>query len=311
LRQAFIETLVTLARQDQRIVFLTADLGFNAVEPFAEAFPDRFFNVGVSEQNMVGMSTGLAEAGYIPFVYSITPFAVLRPYEFIRNGPIMHKLPVRIVGVGGGMEYGTNGATHYGLEDVGVLRLQPGINVICPSDGGQTRTALAATWNLPGPTYYRLGKDDRIVVPGLDGRFETGRVQLIGDGRDVLIIAMGNAAKDAVDASAALASRGCGSTVAVVASVSPAPVDDLVHLLRRFPAAITVEAHYIWGGVGSMVAEIVAEHGIACRIVRCGVDRLPDGTTGSQATMHALYGISSSALVDRTLSELSRQSPTK
>ncbi len=305
MRQAFIETLVKLAHEDARIVFLTADLGFNAVEPFADAFPDRFFNVGVSEQNMVGMSTGLAEAGYIPFVYSITPFAVLRPYEFIRNGPIAHRLPVRIVGVGGGMEYGTNGLTHYGLEDVGVLRLQPGINVICPGDAAQTRTAVAATWNLPGPTYYRLGKDDRVIVPGLDGRFETGRVQLIGDGPDVLIVAMGNAAKDAVEASQMLSERGCSSTVAVVASVSPTPTD-LPALLARFRVVLTVEAHYIWGGIGSLVSEMVAEDGIGCRVVRCGVDRLPDGVTGQQGFMHARYGISASALADRALAELAR-----
>ena len=98
-------------RSDERIVLLTGDLGFTVFEPFAERFPDRFFNVGVAEQNMVGVATGLAEAGFIPFVYSIATFATLRPYEFIRNGPVLHRLPVRIVGVGGGLEYGTNGFT--------------------------------------------------------------------------------------------------------------------------------------------------------------------------------------------------------
>ena len=104
-----MSTLTELAAQDERVVLLTGDLGFMALEPFADRFPGRFFNVGVAEQNMVGLSTGLAEAGLIPFVYSIVTFATLRAYEFIRNGPVLHRLPVRVVGVGGGFEYGPAG----------------------------------------------------------------------------------------------------------------------------------------------------------------------------------------------------------
>ena len=105
LRRAFIRTLVDLAKDDERIVLMTGDLGYTVVEPFAERFPTRFFNVGVAEQNLLGLATGLAESGFIPFVYSMTTFVVLRAYEFIRNGPIAHGLPVRIVGIGGGFEY--------------------------------------------------------------------------------------------------------------------------------------------------------------------------------------------------------------
>src|SRR6267378_8244792 len=142
MRAAFANTLAELAARDPRILLLTADLGYKALEPFADKFPDRFINVGVAEQNMVGLATGLAEAGFIPFVYSIVTFAVLRPYEFIRNGPVLHRLPVRIVGVGGGVEYGLNGLSHYGLEDIAVMRAQPGVTVIAPSDHQQARTAM-------------------------------------------------------------------------------------------------------------------------------------------------------------------------
>src|SRR3954470_19977760 len=121
MRHAFIEHLSKLATDDRSIVLVTADLGFMVIEPFAERHPDRFFNVGVAEQNMVGVATGLAEAGFLPFVYSIITFATLRPFEFIRNGPILQKLPVRVVGIGGGFEYGNAGPTHYGLEDIGVM----------------------------------------------------------------------------------------------------------------------------------------------------------------------------------------------
>jgi len=134
MRRTFIAALLELARREPRVLLLTADLGYSVVEPFAEALPDRFFNVGVAEQNLVGVATGLAEAGFVPFVYSIAAFASMRPYEFIRNGPIAHRLPVRVIGVGGGFDYGTAGFTHHALEDVGILRVDPGITVVAPAD---------------------------------------------------------------------------------------------------------------------------------------------------------------------------------
>src|SRR5206468_2385099 len=137
MRRSFVDTLIELAECDPRVVLLTGDLGFMVVEPFVERFPDRFFNMGVAEQNMVGVATGLAEAGFIPYVYSIVTFATLRPYEFIRNGPVLHQLPVRIVGVGGGYGYGPAGPTHHGVEDIGVMRMQPGLAVIAPADNRQ------------------------------------------------------------------------------------------------------------------------------------------------------------------------------
>ncbi|HEY7818764.1 MAG TPA: 1-deoxy-D-xylulose-5-phosphate synthase, partial [Vicinamibacteria bacterium] len=171
MRAAFAATLAELAERDGRILLLTGDLGYKALEPFSERFPRRFFNVGVAEQNMVGLATGLSESGFLPFVYSIATFASLRAYEFIRNGPVAHDLKVRIVGVGGGFDYGPAGFTHHGLEDVGVLRLQPGLTVMAPADSEQTRSILRDTYDRPGPFYYRLSKDDRLSVKDLGGRF--------------------------------------------------------------------------------------------------------------------------------------------
>ena len=141
-RATFVRTLVELAEEDERIVLLTGDLGFTVVEPFAERFPDRFFNVGVAEQNMVGVATGLAEAGLRPLRLLDRDVRHARSYEFIRNGPVLHRLPVRIVGVGGGLEYGMNGLTHYALEDIAVMRAQPGMTVLAPADHEQARAAL-------------------------------------------------------------------------------------------------------------------------------------------------------------------------
>jgi transketolase len=306
MRGAFAQAITELGEQDERIVLLTADLGFMALEVFADRFPDRFFNVGVAEQNMIGIATGLAEAGYFPFVYSIVTFASLRGYEFIRNGPVLHHLPVRIVAVGGGFEYGTAGLTHHGLEDIGVMRLQPGLTVISPADAAQTRSAFFETWNLPGPVYYRLGKNDKVIVPYLDGRFELGRVQTITEGDDLLLIAMGGISSEVTAAAAALEAEGVRCTTLIVSTLNPAPVDDLVAILERFRVAITVEAHYVNGGVGSLVSEIVAEHGLGCRVVRCGVRTASDGITGSQKFLEQRYGLASADIVQVALRQLSR-----
>lgn len=304
MRGALTRTLVQLAEEDPRILLLTGDLGYMALEPFAERFPDRFFNVGVAEQNMVGLATGLAEAGFIPFVYSIVTFASLRAYEFIRNGPVLHQLPVRIAAVGGGFEYGHNGLTHYGLEDVGVMRIQPGITVISPADYEQARAAFLATWNLPGPVYYRLGKDDKTVVPDLGGRFELGRTQLIRNGADVLMVVMGSIATEAASAGVALADHDVSCAVAVVSTLNPAPADDLSALLAHFPLVLAVEAHYVVGGLGSLISELIAERGLPCRVVRCGVRNALSGLSGSQDYLHRTHRLSSAELVETALREL-------
>jgi len=305
MRGAFVRTLVELADEDRRVALLTGDLGYMALEPFMERHPDRFFNVGVAEQNMVGIATGLAESGYVPFVYSIVTFATLRPYEFIRNGPLWHRLPVRIVGVGGGFEYGPQGLSHHGLEDVGVMRVQPGMTVVAPADHRQMATALRATWDLPGPVYYRIGKDDKTVVAGLEGRFRLGRAEIVHEGSDVAIVAMGSVASEAVGAAHALGERGVHARVLIVASVQPPPTADLCAALGGVPLVLTLEAHYVSGGLGSLVAEVIAEQGLHCRLARRGVHEQPDGRIGSQAFLHRRHGLSADAIVAAVLERLS------
>jgi transketolase len=275
-----------------------------ALEPFSDAFPKRFFNVGVSEQNMVGLATGLAEAGMVPFIYSIAPFATLRPYEFIREGPLLHRLPVRVVGIGGGMEYGPNGMSHYSLEDIAVMRVQPNMTVIAPADHMQARQALLASTDVPGPIYFRLGKDDTTVVPGLNGAFALGRMQLVREGPDAAIIAMGAIAAEALAAADLLAARGLDCAVAVVASVSPPPEDDIENLLAGRSLVVTVEVHYAAGGLGSLVAEVIAERKIGARLLRQCVRSMPDGLVGSQRYMERSFGLSAEQMAGAVIQEL-------
>ena len=250
MRNAFVSTLAELAAEDERIVLLTGDLGFGVIEAFADRYPDRFYNLGVAEQNMVGIATGLAQAGLLPFVYSIVTFAVLRPFEFIRNGPAHHRLPVRIVGVGGGVEYGINGPTHHGLEDVALMRTLPELTVVAPVDRRQAAAALRATATLPGPVYYRLGKDEKTEILEFDGTFATGRLDVARQGDDVAtILAMG------LDRRRGRAcSRGARRGRRVGAISSPRSGWSVIQPERRrgrdrraspqsFPLIVTVEAH--------------------------------------------------------------------
>jgi len=301
-RATFAKTLTEIARDDKRVLLLTADLGYMALEPFAEAVPDQFINVGVAEQNMVGIATGLADGGFIPFLYSIAPFASLRPYEFIRNGPILHRLPVRIVGVGAGFEYGTAGPTHHGIDDAAALRPQPGLTIITPADANQMRAALLATWDLDRPIYYRIGKEQTIFVPGLDGRFRLGRAEIVREGEDLAFVVMGALAPEVCAAAERLSQQGISATIAVVSAFNPSPVEDLVRLAQAHRLLVSVEAQYVNGALGSLVAETIAEAGTASKLVRIGVRRSPQGRSGSQRFYHALHELNQAAIVRRVLS---------
>ena len=277
-----------------------------ALEPFMEQHADRFFNIGVAEQNMVGIATGLAEAGFI-----LSSTRSSRSPRSVRTSSSAtapwHRLPVRIVGVGGGFEYGAQGLSHHGLEDVGVMRVQPGMTVVAPADHEQMATALRATWDAEGPVYYRIGKDDKTVVPGLRGRFRPGRAEVVREGDHVALVAMGSVASEVTAAAAMLADRGIEARVIIVASVQPAPADDLQAALADVPLAITVEAHYASGGLGSLVAEVIAERGIGCRLVRQAVHEVPDARVGSQSYMHGRHGLAAPALVATVLERLGRR----
>jgi transketolase len=305
MRNAIIGALRELASEDLRVVFVTGDLGFMVLEPLAEEMSERFINVGVAEQNMVGFATGLAEAGFIPFVYSIATFASMRAYEFIRNGPVLHLLPVRIVGVGAGLDYGHNGVTHYALEDIAIMRAQPDMTVIVPADAAQAATAVRCTSDIAGPIYFRIGKGSA-AVPNLDGHFELGRLNRLREGGDVAIVALGSMAVEAVEAAEILTRLDINAAVAVVASVQPAPLDELAELLGDVPNVVTIEAHYRTGGLGSLVAEVIAEQGLGCRLIRHAVSEMPRGVTGTLPYLNQIHGLTAQALIESIASMPSR-----
>lgn len=296
MRTAFVNTLLDMAADDPRIFLLTADLGWSVLEPFARAFPDRFLNVGVAEQNLAGIATGLAQVGAVPYIYSIANFVTMRCYEQIRNGPVLHRLPVRVIGVGGGFAYGHAGPSHHALEDLAILRAQPALTVIAPADPAQTRTALRATVDLPGPVYLRVGKGGNPEVPGLHGRFALDRPEVIRPGTDLLYLATGAIAREAVRAAQLVRRRGLSAAVAVMAHLGFHGGEELRDLLAQYPAVVTVEEGFTAGGLGSLVAETVAQAGLRCIISIQGVRTPFAGVTGSPAYLQGQCGLSADRL---------------
>jgi transketolase len=295
-RKAFAETLLELAAADDRIFLITGDLGWSVLEDFAARRPERFLNAGVAEANMAGLAAGLAQTGFIPFIYSIATFSSMRCYEQVRNGALLHRLPVRVVGIGGGYEYGHAGPTHYALEDLAIARAQPGMTVLAPADPAQARSAVRATMDLPGPAYLRIGKGNNPEVPGLDGRFALGRPEVVREGRDVLFIACGSIAHEALAAARALEARGISAAVAVLAHLGFVASPPLVELLGRFKAVVSAEYGYAAGGLGSLVAEAIAQEGLGCRLKIRGVDHPFSAVTGSESYMRARSGLDAPSL---------------
>lgn len=298
MRTAFVETLIELARLDPRIFLLTADMGWSILEPFIESFPDRFLNVGVAEQNLAGVATGLAQVGYVPFIYSIANFVSMRCYEQIRNGPVLHRLPVRVIGVGGGFAYGHAGPTHHALEDLPLFRAQPGMTVIAPADPAQTRSVLRSTLGMAGPVYLRIGKDNNPEIPGLNGRFALGCPELVRHGTDVLYLATGAIAAEAVEAAELLERKGIQAAAAVLAHLPFTSSKELAKLLARFSQVVTVEEGFPVGGLGSLAADTIACRGLHCRLSIRGARELGGAVCGSPAYMRRRTGLTAAELAE-------------
>lgn len=304
MRIAFVEALCELAAADPRVMLLTADLGWSVLEPFAKRFPDRFVNVGVAEQNMLGVATGLAREGHVPFAYSIATFASMRCYEQFRDGPVLHRLPVRVVGIGGGFSYGHAGPTHHALEDLTIARTQPGAAVIAPADNSQTRAVIRGTADIPGAVYLRIDKNEFPDIPGLKGAFALDTPVLVKPGSGVLFLCIGSIVHEALKAADLLQRQQVNVAVAVQAHLGFHGGPALVRLLRNYDTVVTVEEGSVAGGLGSLAAETIARHGLRCRLSMQGVQTPFNGHTGGTAYMLRQHGLDAASLAAQALNAL-------
>ena len=259
MRAAFIRALLDMAERDARIYLVVGDLGYSIVEPFIERFPTRYLNVGVAEQNMTGIAAGMALCGKVVFTYSIANFPTLRCVEQIRNDVCYHNADVKIVSVGGGLAYGALGITHHATEDIAVMRVLPRTIVVAPGDPLEAELATRAIVEQPGPCYLRLGKsgEPRIHEPGVD--FRLGKAITVREGDDLCLIATGSMLYSAVQVAELLCREGTQARVLSMHTIKPLDTDAVLAAARETSAIVTIEEHSVTGGLGSAVAETLAE----------------------------------------------------
>jgi transketolase len=302
MRTTFLNELFELAKQDPRIVFMTGDLGFSVVEKFMQELPKQFVNAGVAEQNMTGMAAGMAMSGKIVFTYSIANFPTLRCLEHIRNDVCYHQANVKVVSVGGGFAYGSMGATHHATEDLGVMRMLPGIAVIAPGDPMEARCATRAVVEHVGPCYLRLGKAGEPEVHKEKINFKIGKAVLFRDGSDVTLISTGGMLQSAARVADALARQGIEARVLSMHTLKPLDTDAVLAAARDTGALFTLEEHSITGGLGSAVAEVLAESDTSHVLFhRIGLPPVFSPHIGTQDYMQRQHGLDPDSIVESVL----------
>lgn len=301
MRKTCLDMVYELAKADNRIFFIGSDLGPGVLDEFKRDMPDRFFMEGVSEANLIGVAAGLALEGKIPYVNTIATFLTRRCFEQIALDLCLHNANVRLIGNGGGLVYAPLGPTHEPIEDIAILRALPGMTVLVPADAEEMRRLMPATVDHPGPIYIRLAKGgDPIVTDGC-GPFVIGQAYPLRVGTDALVVATGITLKNALDASDTLRERVRSVAVLHVPTVKPLDADAILALAERVPVVVTIEEHSVIGGLGSAVAELIAEAGFdpAKRFARIGLpDRFP-AEYESQASSLSTYGVTTERLIAR------------
>ena len=299
-RQSYGEELADLGKENKDIVVLDADLS-SATKTgiFAKEFPERFINVGIAEQNLMGVAAGLSTFGKIPFASTFAVFAAGRAYEQIRNSIAYPNLNVKIVATHAGVTVGEDGATHQMLEDLSLMRGLPNMTVMCTSDDTQTRWAVREIAKIHDPVYLRLCRMATPVIYEKTNKFEIGKGVQIGDGTDATIIATGVTVSEALKAQEVLKENGVNVRVVDMHTIKPIDRELIVKCAKETKRIITVEDHSIIGGLGTAVCEVLAEE-YPVKIERMGV---PDvfGRSGKAEELLKYFKIDSEAIVNKVL----------
>lgn len=301
MRRACFDALPDLAARDERVVFIGSDLGAGTLDDFRARWPERFFMEGVSEAHIIGMAAGLAMDGFKPYVSTIATFLTRRCLEQVAVDLCLHDLPVRLLGIGGGLVYAPLGPTHMAFEDFALLRALPNMAIVAPADTFEMERAMAASLDWPGPLYVRIAKGgERTVTHGHES-FTIGRAYRLAEGQDALLVSTGVGAQRALDAADRLGAFGINAGVLHLPTVKPLDVSGLVEALAGVPVALSIEEHSMIGGLGSAVAEVVAESDLDIRFRRIGLPDVFPAGYGSQETLMARYGITAENIADQVI----------
>ena len=295
-RAAYGEALAELGKVNDKVVVLDADLSKSTMTAtFQKAFPDRFFNIGIAEANMVDMAAGMSTMGLIPFCSTFAMFGAGRVYEQIRNSIAYPRLNVKLCMSHAGVSVGEDGASHQCLEDLALMRVIPGMTVICPADASETRKAVFAAAEMEGPVYIRLA---RLATPVFeeDYPFEIGKANVLREGADVAVFATGLMVSEALKAADLLAAQGVSAAVINVHTVKPIDADCVTEWARKCGRVVTVEEHSVIGGLGDAVAEVLMGK-VDCAFRKIGVqDQF--GQSGKAWEVLAEYGLTAPQIAE-------------
>lgn len=302
-RDIYGETLVKLGSSDKNIVVLDADLSSSTrTNLFARQFPDRFFNFGVSEQNMMAAAAGLASCGKMVFVSTFAVFASGRAWDQVRLAVSYNNFDVKIAATHAGITVGPDGASHQALEDIALMRVLPNMNIIVPCDGPQTEDAIRAAASAPGPFYIRLGRSKFPTIEN-KGEFKLGQAQLITDGNDLTIVACGIMVSEAILAVQNLAQKGIKARLINVHSIRPLDSAIILKAARETKLIVVCEEHSIVGGLASSIDEVVAENS-PVKVIRVGI-RNRFGQSGEPEELLKEYNLTSQNIEKAVLSHIS------
>ena len=295
-REAYGNALAVVGAKNKNIVVLDADLSKSTkTNVFKEQFPDRFFNVGIAEQNLISVGAGLAAAGKIPFVSSFAMFATGRAFEQIRNAVCYPKLNVKVCATHAGITVGEDGATHQSLEDIACMRVLPNMTVVVPADEAETTSVIEWAANYQGPVYVRLGRAGVDDTTPAGYQFVPGKSQTLVEGADLTIIACGALVGPAVEGAKELAQAGISARVINMASIKPIDKDAIVKAAQETGAILTAEEHNVLGGLGSAVAEVVVQEAPVPMAVVGVQDSF--GESGTPKELMAKYGLTAKDIV--------------
>ncbi len=295
MRNHLIEELSKIAALDKNVVLINGDLGFGVLEVFERTCPDRYFNAGICEQNMMGVAAGIALTGKKVYVYSLSNFPWMRCLEQVRNDVCYPNADVKIIAVGGGFSYGELGMSHHSTEDIAMLRCLPNMHIFTPADVSDAIRVLHESYNISGPCYIRLGRGHEQDLPG-DRSQELSSVQVIKEGKDLAIISYGPVIWESIKAAKTLAEDGIDAEIVNITQIKPLP-SELNTILSRFDNIITVEEHTTIGGIGSIIAELVSSTHSICNIIKLGLNDCFTSIVGTPEYLRDYYSLSSSKIV--------------
>lgn len=277
MRTAYIDTLYNLAIKDERVFALISDNGAIVYDKYRRDLSSQYLNLGISEANMLGMAAGMASCGKIPFAYTIGAFLSYRAFEFIRNDICLQNQNVKIVGTGAGEVYSALGPTHHSTEDLGGLRSLPNLTILCPASPLEVVKAVNASYEYQGPVYLRLGTNREPEIYNKDYSFEIGKGITVKEGKDVTLVGSGSIIKDILNVAERLQSQGIQARVINIHTIKPLDREIIQRAIEETHKIITIEDHNIIGGLGSAVAEVIAEVGQSVKFKRLGLQGFSGG----------------------------------